>query len=797
MARHFIAIILFFLLTATHAQQLEERGTLHGTITDRQTGEALPGAVIVVGGSAHGATANRYGFYSLTLPGRGVQKLTAHYLGYQLMEFSFHFNHDSLANLALTSTPTVLDSVVVHAQKSDGPWADRMNQTLTTSQIKNVTTLAGEPDAIKALQFLPGVATSHEGTASLSVRGGSPDQNLYLLDDAPIYNAGHALNFFSVFNTDAIQSITLYRSAIPLKYGGRLSSVVDVQTREGSRTKRGSSLTIGSIASRFTTEGPLSNQGRGSYIVSGRVGYPGLIMNAAYLIGSLFGDYTSNNSTNNNRVGFYDFNAKMNWKKNERNHFYFSAYSGFDRFFFFNLTNGYSLRWGNQVATIRWNRVQHEKLFSNTTATFSRYGYESKTLNDSRLYTWDASMQEVAVKQDYEFYPNDRNQLAFGWSQEFRDAQPGQVSPQLTGAVVVDYRLPKQRSLIPSAYVNHVFRVTDALKIGTGVRYSALHVLRPYTQYFFKPADDRPFDSLTAKSWIAHSFHRVDPRIFLTWYPARNHQLSVSYDRTNQYLHLLSNSALGLPTDTWLMANKDVEPQQADSFSLTYAYESPRWRIASSTYYKEMRHVVDFKDNANLFLNPYVTAQIRQGNGESYGAEFLFQKNTGHLQWLASYTWSKTMYQIPGVNNGGSFPARSDRRHNLRFNVSQVWSKRLETSLSFVYTSGTPVTLPAGHYQFGTTMPDVPAITSFYYPSRYSTHLPDYHRLDFSLRFKPMKNDHTRFKQFWSIDIYNVYGRKNPFGVFAKQSDYDFSVPDVSMIYLFRVMPTLSYHISF
>lgn len=772
--------------------------TLSGTVRDAQTGEALAGAEVSTENLASGVISNRYGYFSIVLRNQAPTLIKIQYQGYVTLQRNIALKKDSLMDVLLEPSIEGLKDVEVNGERLDAPQNLNTNfYSLSVAQVKRVTNLAGEPDPVKVLQLLPGVQTSHEGTSNLSVRGGSYDQNLFLLDEATVYNPVHALSFYSVFNTDALQGVNFYKSAIPVRYGGRLSSVVDVQMKEGNRFRRTGSASIGAIASRLTLEGPIGKSNKISYMVSGRYSYAGQVMNGIYFLGkTFFNNNTANNSTTNNKINFYDLNAKINWRKNDRNHFYLSTYSGHDQFFFLGLTNGYSLSWGNQTATARWNHVHNARLFSNATAVYSNYSYEYKLVNDSRLFKWGAGLKEINLKQDFDFYRNEKNHVTFGWSMENRWLSPGKVSPQFASSVIAARSIPEQKSIVASAYVGNEHHVSSAIKLGYGLRYYWLGNLGPYTHYYFQPNDDFPYDSAYRKSGVAESYHRMDPRAWISIKLSAQHSVNVSVDHTTQFLHLLGNSVVGLPTDMWMVSGGNIKPQMADIVATGYFFQSQskEWNASLSSFYKLMQHVTDFKDNANLFANRYVQSQMLQGKGLSRGIEFYLKKEGGRFTGALSYTFSRTDYKINGLNSNRWFPARSDRRHSLKFNASQRLTRRIEFGQNFIFGTGTPVTLPKGYFSFG--RPYIPGQPSFdkynYYTERNGYRLPIYHRLDVSVKISGKKNESRRVKAWWSLDVYNVYGRRNPFGIYAPAT-----TPTIEMSYLFRIVPTMSYNLTF
>lgn len=774
----------------------QTKAVIRGTVTDGSTGELLPDVLIVIEGQPGSITTNQYGFYSLSGSGSEARKVSVRHSGYVTSTFQFHFKYDTVANISLLPDTIILDELTIIANNMSGDThlqTEPGNITLGVQKIKETASFAGEPDALKALQFLPGVQSGNEGTTNLSVRGGSFDQNLYLLDDASIYNPAHALGFFSVFNADALQSVTLHKGPIPVNYGGRLSSVVDVRMKEGNRVKRSTSGYIGVIASGLTVDGPVSKKSdKASFMLSGRYSYAGRVLNGIYLLGStFFNDWTANRTADNNKINFYDINAKVNYRKSDKDHFYFSAYSGYDKFHFSRITSGYSLGWGNQTASFRWNHVHSPKVFSNTTAVFSNYSYEYQILNNTQYFRWIASLKELNVKQDYEVFASPKNKVAFGWGLEARWINPGAVEPRDEDAVIRHYSLQKQKPISAYLYVGNEQTVGEKMKINYGLRYSNLIIAGAHTRYLFNENSDIPFDSVQySQNEIEKVYHRFEPRISVN-YTSGKHAFNLSYDRTMQYFHLLANSSVGLPTDVWMPSGGSIEPQSADIFAVDYTYPISRKIVGSvGAFYKHTNNILDFKDNANLFVNKYVESQLIQGKGDAYGAELFLQKKGTRLTGTLSYTWSKATTTIAGVNEGKPYPGRYDKRHNLSLTGKLLLSKRWTASFNFVYTTGGVLTVPVGNFMFDN-------IAFSHYSERNSYRLPDYHRLDVSFRYKPRKNDRRKFQSYWSFDIYNVYSRKNPFTIFSQPQDYGFTQTEMQAVYLFKVVPSISYHFNF
>ncbi len=788
-------IWIFSLFILTHyvagAQQTTGREkrlhTINGTVRDKNSFELLPGASISITGTRFAATTNAYGFFSLSVEPKSAYKIQISFVGYETESIEVNLENETLLSVELKEKNTLLQDIEVTSNLEEETQLRAGEYRLLSKDIKSIPAFAGEPDALKSLQFFPGVQTSNEGTTNLSVRGGSFDQNLYLLDEAPVYNPAHALSFFSVFNPDALQQVNFYKGPIPIRYGGRLSSVIDVRMKEGNKNKQVVSGAIGTIASRATIEGPLTKDKRLSYLVSGRYSYVGPVVNGLRQLGEVFNDRSIEN--NIAKINFYDFNIKLNFRRNDRNHFYASFYTGKDRFFLASITNGYQLSWGNITSTFRWNHIHNSKLFSNTTLLFSNYKYAYDILDDTRYFRWKAKLSEIIIKQDYDFYPSASSHVTFGFNSNLHLIQPGGISSRSAVAVLTPYTLERQQALENGLYVGNEQQLSDKLKTGYGIRYSSFIVFGPGTLYEFLDNDEKPIDSITFKNQsVIKTCHRLEPRAWLTWQTSSKSDFTISYDRNIQFMHLLTNSSLGMPTDVWTPSTSQIKPQTSDNYSATYQIhlDKPGIDLQGGAFYKRLQNVIDLKDNANLQANRYFASQVLQGSGKSHGYELYVKKKTAKWEGSLSYTWSKTLFTIPGINQGNPYPTRYDKRHVIYLTNTLQLKKQWEISSSFVFSTGGAITLPRGSYYFE-------GASFNYYTSRNGYRLPSYHRLDLSVRYNPAKNELRKWKGYWSLDIYNVYGKKNPFTIYAKPKDYDFGSIQLSALYLYRVVPTISY----
>ncbi|HEU5145232.1 MAG TPA: carboxypeptidase-like regulatory domain-containing protein [Chryseosolibacter sp.] len=766
--------------------------TLSGYITDASTGEPLAGASLKYANSNAGVISNKYGFFSLTSETGSLRRVSVSYVGYVTWYVDWHFARDSVMRIELTPETALLQEVAIEGEPS-GHYVYKAGKAVFSSEkIRNFSSFGSEPDVMKSLQMLPGVQTGNEGTTNISVRGGSFDQNLILLDEAPVYNPSHALSFFSVFNIDALQSVDFYKGGIPVRYGGRLSSVVDIRMKEGNRAEQKSRGSVGVIASKLTTEGPISHDGRWSYMASGRYSYAGQIVNGIYLLGQhVLNDPTANRSTTDNKIRFYDLNAKINFNFNDRNHFFLSAYSGGDRFQFNNITTGYDLAWGNETMTLRWNHVYNKKLFTNTSLVSSGYDYEYKILNNTQYFRWSAELNELQLKQDYDWYVNDNNHITFGFTLQRYVIHPGLVMPRSESSASVQYKLEAKQALAPSLYVGNSSAISSAFQIDYGIRYSGFTNYGKRTEYIYHRSSGgvESMDSLYTSNF--NITHRFEPRASLSYMIGTN-TFSLSYDRTVQFLHLLSNSSVGLPTDIWWPSSNNIKPQHADIYAVSWATElRPALYFELGAFYKSMHNVADFRDNARTFANKHIESELLQGDGTSYGLEFFASKSRGKLTGSLSYTLSKTFNKIEGINDGDAYPNRYDKRHSAFVALHYALSDRVTLNSNFVMSSGGAITMPAGSFSFDRVQFNL-------YTERNGFRLPLYHRLDLSFQYaNPERNKKRRFKHYWSLDIYNAYGHRNPFTIYSLQNDHGFQYTETRALYLYRIVPTLSFNFEF
>ncbi len=769
-------LLLFFIIPLSFYAQLR-RHTISGNITDSANGEELIGVNIYVHELRMGTASNDYGFYSLTLPA-GEYILEVSYLGYITQEIPVNLTADKRLDIKLDNSTNVLDEIVVSSERKNVNISrpEMSVEKLSSKIIKSVPAMMGEVDVIKALQLLPGVQAVSEGSSSFSVRGGGHDQNLILLDDATIYSASHLMGFFSVFNNDVIKDVKLYKGDIPAIYGGRLSSLMDVRTKDGNNQQFSGSGGIGTISSRLALEGPVYKE-KVSFVVAGRRTYADLFLPLA-----------NDEGLKDARLYFYDFNARINYRINERNRVYVSGYLGRDRF----ANNIAEMSFGNKTLSTRWNHIFSPKLFSNFNFTYTGYDYLIKTtLNETISQDWKSKLQDVGGKADFSYHINPQNNLKFGYEFTYHTFYPGQGGGIGEGSKIEDFDLGRKYAIGHAPYISNEVTLFDKLTIRYGIRYSLFHNLgNDSLEYVLN--DYIVVDSAVYKKGkVYHTQSRPEPRVGINYMFNDKHSVKASYSRTAQYIQLASNSSAGSPLDIWFQVSKNVKPQISNQFAIGYFrnFADNMYESSVEIYYKSMKDVVDFKDRASLLGNRHIDKELRFGTGEAYGAEFLLRKNSGNLTGWISYTYARSFRKIDEVNNGEWYRSPNDRPHNISIVLNYEITPKWTVAGNWVYSTGMPVTYPIGRYDIeGTYIP--------IYSKRNAYRYPDYHRLDLSVTWK-MSKPEKRFQHELNFSLYNAYGRKNPWTIYFKQEENNPDVTYAEMLYLFAFVPSITWNFSF
>jgi len=779
-------ILICFILTShyTFAQNF----IISGTIKNSENGEALPRVYIVLENSAVSATSNEYGYYSLKTK-TSLDYLSTSCLGYIESKTRVSIASDTIINFELTPKAFKIDEVVISGNSNSKIKELQMSlNKLSIQTVKIIPQIVGEADVIKSLQYLPGVTASNEGTTSISVRGGSFGQNLVILDEAIIINPNHALSLFSTFNPDAISSVDFYSSAFPAKYGGRLSSVIDVRMKEGNNKKTKVVGRIGLISSSLQIEGPIKKD-KSSFMLSGRYCYAGFVANQVAKLHSLI--HALNNFKNGNEINFYDINGKFNTVINDKNHFFVSAYLGHDHFYFKNFSDNFSLDWGNETSTIRWNHVFGPKLFTNSTFVFSDYSYNYRLINDARNFLWKARTTNFQLKSDFDYYASSKLKATLGVFSGLTVTLPGKISPYDSTSVIRPFSLNNKNSIEFGGYTEISYKLFKHVDIKLGARGTSFSEIGETTIYSYDTNTGLIKDSTHyAPGQRIKTYNNLEPRLFVNFVLSPISAIKLSYSQSTQYFHLLSNSSIGMPTDIWIPSGKKIVPQISNQYNLGYYHDFLNDKIESSVelYFKRMNHIIDFKDNADLFLNNNIESQLLSGFANAYGIEFYLKKDYGKLQGWISYTYARVTNHIDGINDNKPYSPTYDKPHNLKivmsYDLSQTWS----VSSSFALCSGSKLTVPVGTFQYY-------GASFNYFTQRNEYRSPAFHQLDVSLSFHPKPK--KEYQSELLISINNVYNRKNVFMIYCRPDQWNLDKSLSYKLYLYGIFPSITYHFEF
>ncbi|WP_455586095.1 TonB-dependent receptor [Bacteroides sp.] len=738
--------LLFICFLSIAISTMAQEFVVSGRVTDAQTGEILSDVNIVDKKEGVGVTSNAYGLYSIRVK-RGICFLQCSMLGYKTCVDTLNVRGNKSVDFMLQPDNYQLEQVEIEGMRMHSG-----QFRLEQKDVQAIPVAGGEPDLLKALQYLPGVAAGNEGANNLSIRGSDQWGNLVLLDEAVVYNPNHALSFFSVFNNDAIQKVNLYKSYFPPVYGGRSSAVIDVRMKEGNSKERRGSGTVGVIASKAMLEGPFKD-GKGSYLISGRIAYPGAVVSLL-----------EPSRLSGTQMTFYDLNAKLNRVVSERDRIYFSVYNGGDYTVFEHLVKGYGMSWGNATATLRWNRVINEKIYANCSAIFSNYYYRYRSLSDGLRYLWKSNMQSYQLKCDTEYAHANTLRVKSGSAIHLFSTMPGSVEKYGDMSNVVPYRMERRKMLDVALYGEAQWIFWSAFQLDAGIRLSALC-------------------TSAGMLYKSHTFFLAEPRAELSLRLDRNSKLSISFNQASQNLHMLSNSSVGLPSDMWVPVNSILKPVTMRQMSL--GYERSLWDkrclFSLEGYYRKSDGIIDYKDNVDLFLNNRIEEQVLTGKSSGYGVECSFAKNSGSVTGRISYTYSRSYNRIVGVEGGKRYPSVLDRPHNLKLFLNYAINRKWDLSSTFSYCSGMNLTLPIGQYQYESYI-------YYIYSSRNGYRAPAFHQWDLSCAYHWRKGD-------ISLSVVNVYNRKNTFSMYASKDGTKHS--QICMMYLYGIVPSISYSFKF
>ncbi len=769
-------LLLFFTSILPYLGQAQAINyTISGQLTDGATGEDLPFTQVVVKEQPSlGTLSNVYGFYSLSIPA-GNYTLQYQHIGFEVKEVTIKLDKNILRNVELLPSSEEIGEVVINAEKKDQNLTrtDGTTDVLKMEDVKQITVFGGEPDIVKVMELRPGIKPAGEGASGYFVRGGGIDQNLILLDEAPIYNPSHLLGF-SVFNGDALTGATLYKGGMNAEYGGRTSSVLDVRMKEGNKKKFSGSGSIGLIAARLMLEGPIVKD-KGSFMIAGRRTYADLFLRLS-----------NDESLKGTILYFYDVNIKANYQVSKRDRLFVSGYFGRDAF---GASESFSLNWGNAAATVRWNRIMKDKLFSNTTFTFSNYDYEFGFDDGADRLALQSVIQDFNIRQDFSWFLNDRNTIKIGANAINHKLEPGNISAGENLGIIADDADP-QYSVEGAVYIQNTQKVGNRINLSYGLRLSGFMRRGEGTSFNFDENGETIGQQTFGKWEPMQLYGGLEPRFLGAYSINEVSSVKLGYNRNYQYLHLLSNATSAFPTDSWIMSSDNIKPQIADQVSLGYFrnFKDNAYQVSAEAYYKQMQNTIDYRNGANVFLNDELEGELLSGTGRSYGIEFLLEKKQGRLRGWISYTLSRTQRRYNEINNGDWFSARQDRIHDVALVLTYDVSKRVTISTNFIFYTGDAVTFPTGRYTInGTVVP--------YYTERNAYRLPNTHRLDASVtwKLKPTK----RFQSSITFSLYNVYGRQNPFSISFEPSESDPAVTEAVQFSFFRWIPSITSNFNF
>ena len=754
-----------------------KNATISGFVRDARNGESLTGAVIYPKENPSvGITSNSYGYFSLSLP-TGEYSLIVQFLGYKTKIIALELKENVKLNFEMEEESIALKEITITGEKNNiNVVQSELISKINIKEIQNIPVILGEKDILKTIQLLPGVTPAGEGNAGFYVRGGGVDQNLILLDEAPVYNPSHLLGFFSTFNSDAIKDITLYKGGFPAEYGGRLSSVVDIKMNEGNNKEYHISGGIGIIASRLAVEGPIFKN-KGSFMIAARRTYADIFLR---LLSSKGADSTASKST----LYFYDLNLKANYQFSDKDRLYFSCYLGRDNF---NLGGVLGLNWGNVTATTRWNHIINDKIFSNTSLIFNKYSYNFNVAVGNLTMKVISEIQDWNLKEDLHLYLNSKNTIKFGFNSIYHTFVPSKVD---STAFFHVRSMDNKFALENAFYISNEQTISTHIKASYGLRYSLFSSIGPGTVYTYNKVSDVVDSATYPKGKIFNTFGGFEPRLLVNYIINDSSSVKVSYARTRQYIHLLSNTTSTTPFDLLVPSNINILPEIADQYTLWYFmnFSNNMFETSVEVYYKTMQNQIDYRNGANLILNNKVEAQLVFGKGWGYGAEFLVRKKYGKLTGWISYTLSKTKRQFSDINDGNTFLAKQDRPNNIAIVGMYELNPQLTFSATWIYISGNVVTFPSGRYYIdGNVVP--------YYTERNGYRMPDYHRLDIGLTWQRKKT--ARFESNWNFSIYNVYARANAYAINFQQDPNDPTKMQAVQLSLFRFVPAITYNFKF
>ncbi|PKQ46002.1 TonB-dependent receptor [Confluentibacter flavum] len=770
----------------------QEKFTLSGTIFEVKSNETVIGVNLYFPEIELGTSSNEYGFFSITLP-KGTYQLMISSIGYNTIIDTINLSNNITKNYSLEENIETLNEIIIteNIEKLDIKKPQMSVNSLTSNTIKNIPVVLGEADIIKAITLLPGVTNAGEGSSGFNVRGGAVDQNLILLDEATIYNSSHLFGFFSVFNPDAIKDLKLYKGGIPARYGGRVSSVLDIYQKDGNSKKFHANGGIGIVSSRLLIEGPLKKD-KSSFLFGGRSSY-------AHLFLPLFDI--------NNEAYFYDLNTKLSFKIDDKNNIYLSGYFGRD---VFTIADSFENIYGNSILNLRWNHLFSNKLFTNLSLIYSDYYYDLK-LNFVE-FKWNSGIQNFNLKYDFKYYMNNKMKLEFGLNSIHYKFNPGKIEPTTSTSGISPFKLIDKYAFENAVYLDSEYQLSDKLAVSFGLRLSSFlrlgqNELNVYENdqpvvfnedlQIYEKANPIGTENFK-KSDVIKSFFNLEPRLTFAYQLNNNSSIKASYNRMSQYLHLLSNTSSPTPLDVWTPSGKYIKPQLLDQYAIGYFknFNNTDYSFEIESFYKTVKNRIDYIDGADLIANDAIEQVILNGSAKAYGLEVLFKKNEGRLNGWLAYTLSKSKQQTKGrtpdelgINYGSWYNTPHDKTHDISITVSYKYSEKWKLNANFLFQTGRPTTYPNSQYIYnGVSVPN--------FGPRNSNRLPSYNRLDISTTYTPKPDKKEGWQSYWVFGIYNVYNRRNAASISFGNNETT-GINEATRLSIFGIVPSISYNFKF
>ncbi|MBI4645311.1 MAG: TonB-dependent receptor [Bacteroidia bacterium] len=786
---------LFFacVLLGTASEIYAQKYTISGYIRDAKTGEDLVGANILIKEIVYGAITNHYGFYSITLE-KGEYSLIVSFIGYENYMEKISLDKDIKRNVAMAQKILITQEVTVTAEKADKNIKGQIGAIkMPVQTIKEIPQFLGEADVIKTIQLLPGISSACEGTSGFYVRGGSPDQNLILLDEAIVYNASHLFGFFSVFNADAVKDISLIKGGMPANYGGRISSVLDITMKEGNNREFEGNGSLGLISSHLTLQGPIKKD-TSSFIITARRTYIDAIVKPFLPYFKKTKEYAGTG------YHFYDINAKANYRFSDKDRVFISGYYGRDVFSFNSKTADFKvdIPWGNATASARWNHLFNEKLFMNATAVFSDYRFEFGAEQDEFEFILFSGIRDYNLKLDFYYHPTIRHNIKAGAIYIYHIFTPTSVTARIGETQLISSDIIEQLANDVAVYINDEFDVNEKLNISAGLRGTMFQQIGPFDRYI-KNQFNMTIDTLHYKSWENVALYKhIEPRASIRYAMNRNTSLKASYAQNYQYVHLATISSASIPADIWVPSSDIVKPQFSTQYSLGYFqnFMKDMFETSVEVYYKDMKNQIEYKDGATPADNVGDNADnyFTFGKGTSYGVELFLKKQTGDITGWIGYTLSKTSRLFDEINYGIEYPAKYDRRHDLSMIVTYNYKENWTFSAVFIYATGNCTTLPIGRYLIDGRIVNE-------YGERNSFRMMPYHRLDLSVSYQNRERlANKKIKTSWNFSVYNVYNRANPYFIYFDNEGDILSgnmQTKAKLVSLFPILPSITLNIKF